>query len=71
MKAVLLVGGTGNLGGLIGRELLKRGARLRLLVRPGSRSKVCRGAGERPGVAPVDVLARHAERQRTAGSVDE
>ena len=40
MKTVLLVGGTGNLGGLIGRELLKRGARLRLLVRPGSRSKV-------------------------------
>ena len=40
MKTVLLVGATGNLGGLIGRELLKRGARLRLLVRPGSRSKV-------------------------------
>lgn len=40
MKTVLLVGGTGNLGALIGRELLKRGARLRLLVRPGSRSKV-------------------------------
>ena len=40
MKTVLLIGGTGNLGGLIGRELLKRGARLRLLVRPGSRSKV-------------------------------
>ena len=40
MKTVLLVGGTGNLGGLIGRELVKRGARLRLLVRPGSRSKV-------------------------------
>jgi len=40
MKTVLLIGGTGNLGGLIGRELLKRGARLRLLVRPGRRSKV-------------------------------
>jgi len=40
MKTVLLVGGTGNLGALIGRALLKRGARLRLLVRPGSRSKV-------------------------------
>jgi NAD(P)-dependent dehydrogenase (short-subunit alcohol dehydrogenase family) len=40
MKTVLLVGGTGSLGILIGRELLKRGARLRLLVRPGSRSKV-------------------------------
>jgi nucleoside-diphosphate-sugar epimerase len=40
MKTVLLVGGTGNLGTLIGRALLKRGARLRLLVRPGSRSKV-------------------------------
>ena len=31
MKTVLLVGGTGNLGTLIGRELLKRGAQLRLL----------------------------------------
>jgi len=40
MKTVLLVGGTGNLGALIGRELLKRGARLRLLVRPGSRYKL-------------------------------
>jgi nucleoside-diphosphate-sugar epimerase len=40
MKTILLVGGTGSLGILIGRELLKRGARLRLLVRPGSRSKV-------------------------------
>jgi NAD(P)-dependent dehydrogenase (short-subunit alcohol dehydrogenase family) len=40
MKTVLLIGGTGNLGALIGRELLKRGARLRLLVRPGSRAKV-------------------------------
>jgi nucleoside-diphosphate-sugar epimerase len=40
MKTALLIGGTGNLGGLIGRELLKRGARLRLLVRPGSRSKL-------------------------------
>ena len=40
MKTVLLVGGTGNLGTLIGRELLKRGARLRLLVRQGSRSKL-------------------------------
>ena len=25
MKTVLLIGGTGNLGGLIGRRLLKRG----------------------------------------------
>ena len=40
MKTVLLIGGTGNLGTLIGRELLKRNARLRLLVRPGSRKKV-------------------------------
>jgi hypothetical protein len=40
MKTVLLIGGTGNLGTLIGRELLRRGAQLRLLVRAASRSKV-------------------------------
>jgi NAD(P)-dependent dehydrogenase (short-subunit alcohol dehydrogenase family) len=39
-KRVLLVGGTGNLGGLIARALLERGAKLRLLVRPGSRGKL-------------------------------
>lgn len=40
-KTVLLVGATGNLGGLIGRALLaKPGTKLRCLVREGSRSKV-------------------------------
>lgn len=39
-KRVLLVGGTGNLGGLIARALLEQGAKLRLLVRPGSRGKL-------------------------------
>lgn len=40
MKNVLLIGGTGNLGRLIGKALLARKANLRLLVRPGSRAKV-------------------------------
>ena len=35
-----MLAGRATLGILIGRALLKRGARLRLLVRPGSRSKV-------------------------------
>lgn len=39
-KKVLLIGGTGDLGGLIARALLERGAVLRLSVRPGSRSKL-------------------------------
>lgn len=40
MKNVLLFGATGNLGGLIAREILKRGAMLRAVVRPGSRTKL-------------------------------
>lgn len=39
-KTVLLIGATGSLGTLIAHELLKTGARLRLLVRSGSRSKL-------------------------------
>ena len=39
-KTVLLIGGTGKLGQLIARELLDRAAKLRLLVRPGSRGKL-------------------------------
>lgn len=39
-KTILLVGATGNLGGLIARALLAKGAKLRLLVRPGSRVKL-------------------------------
>ncbi|GAB4208847.1 MAG: hypothetical protein OHK0022_39000 [Roseiflexaceae bacterium] len=39
-KTVLLIGGTGHLGELIARALLAKGANLRLLVRPGSRSKL-------------------------------
>ncbi|GAA0977665.1 hypothetical protein GCM10009555_039200 [Acrocarpospora macrocephala] len=37
---VLLIGATGSLGELIARELLQRGAQLRLLVRPKSRGKL-------------------------------
>lgn len=39
-KTILLVGATGNLGGFIARALLDKGAKLRLLVRPGSRVKL-------------------------------
>ena len=41
-KTVLLIGGTGQLGTMIARELLKKKAsvNLRLLVRPGSKSKL-------------------------------
>ncbi|PZD73246.1 hypothetical protein C1752_02191 [Acaryochloris thomasi RCC1774] len=39
-KKVLLIGGTGDLGGMIAQALLERGASLRLYVRPGSRSKL-------------------------------
>jgi uncharacterized protein YbjT (DUF2867 family) len=39
-KRVLVIGGTGSLGGHIARALLERGAKPRLLVRPGSRGKL-------------------------------
>lgn len=45
-KKVLLIGGTGDLGGLIGQALLERGANLRLYVRPGSRSKLSSNLAE-------------------------
>ncbi len=40
MKTVLLLGATGNLGAMIGRQLLQRNAKLRVLVRPGSAAKL-------------------------------
>lgn len=40
VKTILLVGATGDLGGLIARALLAKGLKLRLLVRPGSRAKL-------------------------------
>lgn len=39
-RTVLLVGATGQLGGLIANALLRHGARLNLLVRPGSEHKL-------------------------------
>ncbi|MCU7551811.1 NmrA family NAD(P)-binding protein [Chitinophagaceae bacterium LB-8] len=39
-KAVLLIGSSGKLGGMIARELIKKGVNLRLLLRPGSRKKL-------------------------------
>jgi uncharacterized protein YbjT (DUF2867 family) len=40
MKNVLLLGATGNLGGMIAHALLERGAKLRVLVRAASRAKL-------------------------------
>lgn len=45
-KTVLLIGGTGKLGQLIARDLLDRGVKLRLLVRPGSRGKLATGIAD-------------------------
>jgi len=45
-KTVLLIGGTGRLGSIIARELLKREAKLRLLVRSGSQHKVAADIAE-------------------------
>ena len=39
-KRVLVIGGTGKFGGLVSQALLDRGAKVRLLVRPGSETKV-------------------------------
>lgn len=40
VKTILLVGATGSLGSQIALALLTKGAKLRLLVRPGSRAKL-------------------------------
>jgi NADH dehydrogenase len=42
---ILLVGGTGSLGGRIARELLRQGEPLRILVRPGSEFQALEEAG--------------------------
>ncbi len=59
VKTILLVGATGNLGGLIARALLAKGAKLRLLVRPGSRVKL-----------PADVAAASEIVEDEAGAFD-
>jgi len=46
VKTILLAGATGNLGGQIARALLSKGAKLRLLVRPGSRAKLAADVAE-------------------------
>jgi nucleoside-diphosphate-sugar epimerase len=56
-KTVLLIGGTGKLGGLIAQELLARGAQLRLLVRPGSQAKLA---------APVAAAVEIVQEERRA-----
>jgi hypothetical protein len=40
VQRVLVIGGTGNLGSLIARKVLDKGATLRMLVRPASRGKL-------------------------------
>jgi len=42
-REVFITGGTGYMGSALARELLRRGHRARLLVRPGSEHKVLRG----------------------------
>ncbi|MGH8522382.1 MAG: NmrA family NAD(P)-binding protein [Gammaproteobacteria bacterium] len=59
VKTILLVGATGNLGGFIARALLTKGARLRLLVRPGSRAKLA-----------TDVAAASEVVENEAGAFD-
>lgn len=54
-KAVLLVGATGGLGGLIAQALLDKGVKCRLLVRPGSRSKLA--VAIRSGVVEDEAVA--------------
>jgi nucleoside-diphosphate-sugar epimerase len=59
VKTILLVGATGNLGALVARELLAKGAAPRLLVRPGSRVKL-----------PADVAATSEIVEDETGAFD-
>jgi NAD(P)-dependent dehydrogenase (short-subunit alcohol dehydrogenase family) len=67
MKTVLLIGGTGSLGALIGREIVKRGARLRLLVRPGSRAKVSADLAQAAEIVEDEERAFQGAIQRRLG----
>jgi nucleoside-diphosphate-sugar epimerase len=57
MKNVLLLGATGNLGAMIGHELLARGAKLRVLVRPGSRAKLDPAIASRAEIVEDEATA--------------
>jgi nucleoside-diphosphate-sugar epimerase len=59
MRTILLIGATGNLGSQIAMALLTRGATLRLLVRPGSRTKLA-----------ADVAAAAEITESEAGAFD-
>lgn len=59
MKNVLLLGATGNLGGLIAAALLQRNAQLRVLVRPGSRAKLHASVAERAEIVEDESAAFH------------
>src|ERR1035438_10356271 len=56
-KTVLLIGGTGRLGSLAARELIKRGATLRLLMRPGSRLKLATDIAEAAEITENEATA--------------
>jgi NAD(P)-dependent dehydrogenase (short-subunit alcohol dehydrogenase family) len=58
-KTVLVIGATGNMGGRIARELRRRGATLRFLVRAGRENKV-----------PADLAATSAVFDNDTGAFD-
>ena len=51
------MGSTGNLGAMIARELLARNAKLRVLVRPGSRSRLDTAIASQAEIVDEETLA--------------
>jgi hypothetical protein len=67
-QTILVAGGTGNLGGRIIRDLIKRGAAVRAIVRPESdpeKTETLKGQGAE--VVPVDMADREALRKACDG----
>ncbi len=50
---ILIVGATGNLGGMITRQLLAKGRQVRILVRPGSQYQSLMDAGAQPAIGDL------------------
>src|SRR5438270_13952858 len=63
MSVVFLTGASGFMGRRLGAELLRRGHRVRALVRPGSESRAAAGAE----VVAADPLDAASYRERVAG----
>ena len=58
---ILVVGGTGRLGGSIARDLLGRGKPVRVLVRPGSSYRELAASGAQPVIGDLkDAPSLHA-----------